>query len=270
MSVEVSRPCAPVAASTASVSPARAARAEAAVPQAANAHTAINDACPWSGDRVSADAVTVYNGQIVGFCNPGCRDKFDAATSHFDACAPGVSLMQAGFQRLAYYNAWFNARLYAAAATLPKAELTRDRGAVFGSILGTLNHIMVWDITWMQRIARDAEHLAALAPFTALAAPVAHDQILHADLDDLLAARSQIDGWICAFVDETRDTDYAGVLRYQTQNGDVYARSFAGVLQHVFNHQTHHRGQVTALLSQAGVDAGVTDLLMTLTDADAL
>ena len=45
----------------------------------------VNDVCPWSGDPVSAQALTVYRGAVVGFCNPGCRDKFEAATGAFDA-----------------------------------------------------------------------------------------------------------------------------------------------------------------------------------------
>ena len=45
----------------------------------------VNDVCPWSGDPVSADSLTVYKGKVVGFCNTGCRDKFEAATRAFDA-----------------------------------------------------------------------------------------------------------------------------------------------------------------------------------------
>ena len=49
----------------------------------------VNKACPWSGKPVSADSLTLYQGQVVGFCNPGCRDKFEAATNHFDAAMDG-------------------------------------------------------------------------------------------------------------------------------------------------------------------------------------
>ncbi|KAA5802328.1 glutathione S-transferase [Alkalicaulis satelles] len=45
----------------------------------------VNSACPWSGKPVSADSLTVYRGAVVGFCNPGCRDKFEAATRAFDS-----------------------------------------------------------------------------------------------------------------------------------------------------------------------------------------
>ncbi|WP_432200058.1 glutathione S-transferase [Erythrobacter sp. W53] len=50
---------------------------------------AVNELCPWSGDPISADSLTLYRGKVVGFCNPGCRDKFEKATSHFDAAIDG-------------------------------------------------------------------------------------------------------------------------------------------------------------------------------------
>ena len=49
----------------------------------------VNDVCPWSGKPVSADSLTLYKGKIVGFCNIGCRDKFEAAASTFDAKIEG-------------------------------------------------------------------------------------------------------------------------------------------------------------------------------------
>ena len=49
----------------------------------------VNDVCPWSGDPVSADSLTLYQGKVVGFCNPGCRDKFERATKAFDAAVQG-------------------------------------------------------------------------------------------------------------------------------------------------------------------------------------
>jgi YHS domain-containing protein len=49
----------------------------------------VNSVCPWSGDPVSADSLTLYKGKVVGFCNPGCRDKFEAATRAFDAHVQG-------------------------------------------------------------------------------------------------------------------------------------------------------------------------------------
>jgi len=49
----------------------------------------VNDVCPWSGKPVSADSLTTYRGNVVGFCNPGCRDKFDTAAKAFDSRIEG-------------------------------------------------------------------------------------------------------------------------------------------------------------------------------------
>ena len=54
-----------------------------------NLEDCVNDTCPWSGKPVSADSLTLYRGQVLGFCNPDCRDKFEAATKHFDAAIDG-------------------------------------------------------------------------------------------------------------------------------------------------------------------------------------
>ncbi len=51
----------------------------------------VNQTCPWSGDPVSADSLTLYQGQVVGFCNTGCRDKFEKAIKHFDAALAEAS-----------------------------------------------------------------------------------------------------------------------------------------------------------------------------------
>ncbi len=45
---------------------------------------AVNETCPWSGKPIAADSLTLYKGEVVGFCNPGCRDKFEAAVRHFE------------------------------------------------------------------------------------------------------------------------------------------------------------------------------------------
>jgi len=51
----------------------------------------VNDVCPWSGDPVSADSLTLYQGEVVGFCNTGCRDKFEKAAKAFDAAIEGTN-----------------------------------------------------------------------------------------------------------------------------------------------------------------------------------
>ena len=161
---------------------------------------------------------------------------------------------------MASYNEWMNTRLYAAAATLPAAALAADRKAFFGSILGTLNHLVNGDIIWLRRFATHPANYAALAGVAAMPAPASLAEMRAADLDGMLALRRQLDAAIIAFAGSVADEDLDHTLHYKNSQG-AQARPFFGLLMHFFNHQTHHRGQVTTLLSQEGVDMGVTDLV---------
>ena len=165
------------------------------------------------------------------------------------------------FRLLARYNTWMNGRLYDAAATLPAEALAENRGAFFGSILGTLEHLVVADTLWLKRFAAHPSAVEALAPVVALPAPTALDQIQFGALTPLRARRDLLDGAIEGFVGGLGETDLDLPLAYRNSKGVASTRHFGLLLTHFFNHQTHHRGQATTLLSQAGVDVGVTDLL---------
>lgn len=163
---------------------------------------------------------------------------------------------------MADYNAWMNGRIYDATSKLAPEEIARDRGAFFGSILGTLNHLVVADRTWMGRFAGLAAAHPALDPVLTIAAPTALDQILFADFAALRAVRGRFDEAIRAFVSALDAETLATPLAYRNMAGTVARRqALWQILTHVFNHQTHHRGQVTTLLTQAGIDVGATDLI---------
>ncbi len=162
---------------------------------------------------------------------------------------------------MASYNEWMNARLYEAAARLPAEELARERGAFFGSILGTLNHLAVGDTIWLKRFATHPAKPAALEPVRALPDPAALNQILFADLAGLKARRDLLDAAIRGWAEALTREDLEQVLEYANTKGVKSRKRFASLVQHFFNHQTHHRGQATTLLFQAGQDVGVTDLL---------
>ena len=162
---------------------------------------------------------------------------------------------------MAAYNEWMNAKVYAAAATLPDAALAADRNAFFGSILGTLNHLVVGDTIWLKRFASHPADYPALAPIRALPAPASLDQLLFTDIRSLFAHRTRLDRVIVEWAGSIAESDLDHVLHYKNTKGVAADRHFFSLLMHFFNHQTHHRGQVTTLLSQAGVDVGATDLL---------
>lgn len=170
---------------------------------------------------------------------------------------------------MASYNAWMNERLYAAAAQLSAEELSRDRKAFFGSILGTLNHLVVADTIWLKRFASHPADHEALDPVCTLPLPDKLDQILFADLAELSAHRRMLDGIIERWAASLTEQDLQHVLHYANTRGEPFDRDFFSLVMHMFNHQAHHRGQATTLLSQAGIDVGVTDLLMLIPNESA-
>jgi len=231
---------------------------------------AANAACPWSGEPVSLDSLTRYRGHTVGFCNPKCRDKFETATSLFNASIgyPDRDPALAMFDRSARYSAWFNRSLFEAVAQLDPAEYRRDAGAFFGSIEASLNHIMVWDIVWLQRIAQSLSSPSSLDCVAAMSTPTANDEIVHSTLEELSQERRRIDAATVSFVEGLTAQHLSLRVSYRRQSGAAFEHSLAEVLQHMFNHQTHHRGQVTTLLSQAGLDPGVTDMVAMIIDEE--
>jgi uncharacterized damage-inducible protein DinB len=166
----------------------------------------------------------------------------------------------------ARYNSWMNTRLYDAAATLSPAALAENRGAFFGSILGTFEHLVVADTLWLKRFAAHSAG-TALAPVTALPMPASLDAIQFGELAPLRARRDLLDGCIAAFAADLDDAGLDLPLAYHNSKGLPFTKPFDLLLTHFFNHQTHHRGQATTLFSQAGIDVGVTDLLMLIPDA---
>lgn len=152
------------------------------------------------------------------------------------------------FKRLAEYNAWANRHVYAACAALPRSELAAPRRAFFPSILRTLNHILVADRLWLSRL---------------LGAPIAMplDTILFAGFDDLRAARIAQDQDITDFTATLTADVIASDLHYQSVSAGAYTMPRDLVLGHMFNHQTHHRGQVSNMVLEAGGKALEIDLI---------
>jgi uncharacterized damage-inducible protein DinB len=151
---------------------------------------------------------------------------------------------------MATYNAWMNEKLYAACAQLSDAQRKRDLGAFFRSIHGTLNHILLADRIWMGRFRGQPYPAKTL------------DQELYADFEALRAARVQMDGEIADWIASLGAADFATQLSYVgIVNPEPRSCALWLAIVHFFNHQTHHRGQVTTLLKQSGIDPGVTDLI---------
>ena len=151
---------------------------------------------------------------------------------------------------MASYNRWMNDRLYDCCATLSDEERKRDRGAFFKSIHGTLNHLLLGDRVWLGRF------LGKPYPARSLA------EELYAGFSELRSERDATDRAIAEWIASLSESDLARELTYTTMANPQQKRQpmwFA--IAHFFNHQTHHRGQLTTLLFQQGIDPGATDLI---------
>jgi uncharacterized damage-inducible protein DinB len=153
-------------------------------------------------------------------------------------------------RRMARYNRWMNGKLYASCAQLTDAQRKEDVGAFFRSIHGTLNHLLVADRLWMGRFTGEPFVVQSLA------------QELYADFDALRFERARTDEEIVRWFEALDAARLDDLLEYTSMVNPAPRRIGMDLaVTHFFNHQTHHRGQVTTLLSQRGIDPGVTDLM---------
>ena len=161
------------------------------------------------------------------------------------------------FKMMARYGSWANQRLLSACTNISADDYYADRNAFFGSIHGTLNHILVGDRIWFGRISGIDSGLTTLGAK------------LYDTLDGLVAARESEDQRIISIIDEMDANALSGELRYTTiGNSTPMETPMSAVLTHVFNHATHHRGQVHGLLSQVPFDPPSLDLILYLRECD--
>ena len=154
-------------------------------------------------------------------------------------------------QRMARYNRWQNANLYGVADGLPDAERRCARGAFFGSIHATLNHLLWADRIWMSRLAGTPRPEGGIPESVSL----------HGDWTELKREREAFDTTMVDWADRLNAAALAGELAYYSGAIKAEVRKPKWLLvTHMFNHQTHHRGQVHCMLTQAGGKPGDTDL----------
>ncbi len=159
--------------------------------------------------------------------------------------------MKAYFEQRAAYNRWANARLYEAALGLSDADYRRDVGAFFKSLHGTLNHLLLTDRLWLKRLTGEGEH------------PNQLNAIIHEDRRALALARADEDDRIIAYVAALDDSMIEGLQKYATTSGKEFEQKRRDILAHLFNHQTHHRGQAHTILSICtGKEPPQLDLLL--------
>ena len=146
-------------------------------------------------------------------------------------------ITQEHFKQLATYNQWANARLYAAALDLSELSYRLNTGVYFGSLHGTLNYLLLTDRLWLKRLTGEGDHPNDLSA------------ILYEDRIELTKARLALDNRLIEVIGTYDDTALSGLHSYRTTSGMPQAQVLADILLHLFNHQTHHRGQAHACLS---------------------
>jgi uncharacterized damage-inducible protein DinB len=156
---------------------------------------------------------------------------------------------------MARFSTWVNERLYDAVAKLDDARYRADSGLFFGSVHATLNHILVVDRLWTGRVQGIERGVRSL------------NQILHDDFAALRQARREEDAGLVELMDRFTDDELEASVRFWTVRRDqqIEARR-RDLLSGMFNHQTHHRGQVYAVLLQAGLDLPDIDLIYYLVE----
>jgi uncharacterized damage-inducible protein DinB len=195
---------------------------------------------------------------------------FDIARLHTGLATPPFGLILAEMMSpewlgaLARYNRWMNDKLYERAATLSDEARRRDCGAFFKSIHGTFNHLLLADKVWLARF----KGIPAPQGFMGPGGIRSLDQELYAHFTDLRDERTRTDDELSAWVSELTPERLAAPLVF-IRRGQQHESPLWGTVAHVFNHQTHHRGQITTLLTQQGCDPGVTDLFAMLLEEAA-
>jgi uncharacterized damage-inducible protein DinB len=154
------------------------------------------------------------------------------------------------YPMLAEYNAWANRLVYAAVADLTEEELHRDTGAFFGSVFGTLSHLVTADRVWLNRFTGEGPK------------PKALDERPYDNFAALRAAREEEDARIIRYIGRLTSEESESVFTYTPLTSpELVTHKLWPALTHMFNHQTHHRGQVHAGLTGLGKPSLSLDLI---------
>lgn len=157
-------------------------------------------------------------------------------------------------QTMARYNSWQNAQLMPVLEAMSVEQLTQDRGSFFGGILATANHLLWGDTIWMSRFDPSVDPPVG---------GITESTGLHSTVGSWSADRFRMDGKIRFWADGLRAVDLKGDLHWHSgAAGRDITAPMASAIMHFFNHQTHHRGQIHAMLTAAGQNAPVSDLFL--------
>ncbi|WP_419904981.1 DinB family protein [Kiloniella sp.] len=161
---------------------------------------------------------------------------------------------------MARYNQRMNSQLLSVCAGLSQEQLHRDTGSFFCSILDYWNHIMFSDLVLMARMRSQGINPSKLQSLDDFPAATSPKDRYYDSLESFSAHRHKLDVILSNWCETLSTKDISSILSYQSTQGDHVRQKAIDIIHHIFQHQTHHRGQITCLLSLNGVDYGCTDL----------
>ena len=164
------------------------------------------------------------------------------------------------FRMMSLYNQRVNTQLMARCLPLSKESLNRDTHSFFPNVISYWNHLLFGDLIMMSRLASNNIGKLTSNDFTLFPTPKTPLDIYFTDLKALAMVRVKLDALIVSYCANLTDEECAALISYKTTEGDNITKVASDVTQHMFNHQTHHRGQLTCVMSQLGLDYGCMDL----------
>lgn len=164
------------------------------------------------------------------------------------------------FKMMSLYNQRINQQLINCCLQLPSSVLNKQTGSFFPTIISYWNHLLFGDLILLSRLAQN--RIGQLCPkkLANFPHPQSPNDIYHTNIKIITQLRSQVDDLIVDYCNKLSEQDINTFITYHTTEGDKITKAAADVTQHLFNHQTHHRGQLTCILSQWGIDYGCMDL----------
>lgn len=161
---------------------------------------------------------------------------------------------------MSLYNQRMNDQLMDSCLALSNDLLEKETNSFFSNIIGYWNHIIFGDLILVGRLASNQIGQLSAQDLSLFPTPKSPQDIYYSQLLDIAVLRKQIDELIIQYCTNLAEEDCENFITYQTTEGVSITKSVADITQHIFNHQTHHRGQLTCVLSQFGVDYGCMDL----------
>ncbi|WDE07977.1 damage-inducible protein DinB [Thalassomonas viridans] len=174
------------------------------------------------------------------------------------------------FRMLSRYNIRINRQLLNCCRQLSTQALNKETHSFFPDVISYWNHLLFGDLILMRRLVANQLGGFILSDFNGFPEPVSPQDIYHRELEDICILRERLDQLMLAFFAELTDDECRKTMSYTSTEGERINKCVADVCQHLFNHQAHHRGQLTCILSQLDLDYGCMDLPVLVPEGSGL